>query len=639
MRSAPAWIRRVVVGGVSTLTACTLGFVGLLSEAQPAGATSSFGITQIAGANRFATAAAIAAAAFPSGAATVVVANGLATNLSDSLAASYLAAQENGGGGAPILLVNPDSLPPETASALVALKAKNVVIVGGTGAVDATVATALANSGKVTVTRVGGADRFATADAVDSQLGMTKVGTVGNKRYAVVADGQDANLVDALGASAVAYAGPFPLLLVNGATAMLSSADLAVLKADAITDVVLVGGTAAIGSQLATQLTAVGVASVEEGGANRSATSFALADYAINALGFSSGRFDIASGDPAHLVDSLAAGPFGGAIKAPTLITSSVNDPGSATNFATEHAATESLADLIGGSGSVDATAEAAIVAAARAGQTPPTGPPTLTAAKLTATVAATSASSSSGGPAAGTTVQYVFNQNVAADTLKAGAFHVYTASDGEGSATSAVVDPTNANAVDALFTTAGSADLTTAVGAAALALATVGGSGDGAVGPAVTLPISGLLSSNPSGANLVISNPDGSEPIGSATSSVTPGTVAAPQLKKVALITAATGSGATGAVFYFTQPVTNLMVGGLHLYDLNRTALTCTTAAALVAGGDSVTCTAFTTDSAGFPAASAAQVAAAVLGTADSGAVTGPTAPNANKNPEGAFS
>lgn len=348
-----------------------LGSAGVTAGA--AGATSSFAITALAGPNRFATAAAIAAKTFPQGTATVIVASGLAANVSDSLAASYLAAQENGGAGAPILLVSSTGVPPETVAAIAGLRATHVVIVGGSGAVSADVASALSNGGALGVTRVAGADRFATADAVDSQSPMTRVGSVNAKSYAIVADGVDASLVDALGASPIAYAGPFPLLLVNGPSATLSSTDLGLVASARITNVVLVGGSAAIGPQVASQLGAAGISSVRVAGPDRSATSAALADFAIATFGFSDTHFNVASGEANHLVDSLSGGPHGGSEKAPTLITSSIDNAGPVVGFAAAHTTTETGAHLFGGPASVDATAAAAIVAAAT--DTLPPGP------------------------------------------------------------------------------------------------------------------------------------------------------------------------------------------------------------------------------------------------------------------------
>lgn len=492
-------MRRLVVGGVSAVTLAGVGVVGL---SVPASATSTFSVTRLAGPDRFATAAAIAAAAYPKGAATVILASGLAANISDSLAASYLAGQLNGGAGAPILLTNPTSLPASTTAALKSLGATNVIVVGGSAAVaDSVIATLSAAPYNLSVTRVAGPNRFATSMALDTVVGDMTVGTAGGstaagpttvttngvtlsssaavpggtvtgilanpssvsaltvsgagltnqaltvnattgafsfvvpastpagastlvftttaangtgntqgttvltinpangstvsgQKFAIVADGQNANLVDSLGAAPVAFADHFPILLVNGPTGTLSPAQLAFLKSEGISsDVLVVGGTAAVGTAVYAQLTANGQTPINVAGTNRSATSMALADFAINNFGFSTTTFDIASGDQGHLIDSLSGGPYGGTRTppAPTLITASVTDPGSVTAFATEHAGTEQSAVIFGGTAAVASTVKADIIAAGQ------------TAAPLTAgSVTVTTSSTPIGGTVAG---------------------------------------------------------------------------------------------------------------------------------------------------------------------------------------------------------------------------------------------
>lgn len=473
MRSTPAWMRRLVVGGVSAVTMAGVGVVGFTG---PAGATPSFTINTLAGPNRFATAAAIATAAYPKGAATVVLAGGLEANISDSLAAGYLAGQLNGGAGAPILLSEPGSLPPETLAALKTLGTTNIIVVGGSAAVGDSVVSTLQGD-KYSVSRVAGSDRFATSQALDTVAGDTTIGTVGGtpsapasspttngvtlnsasvaaggtvagtltnptgfstltvalpggtqtltvnqttgafnftipatqvsgafnlvftatptngaatttgttvltvnpangnnfsgQKFAIIADGQDANLVDSLGSSPVSFADHFPVLLVNGPTGTLSAAQLAFLKASGVsTDVLIVGGTGAVGSQVQTQLVANGQTPINVAGSDRSSTSQALADFAIDTLGFSTSTFDIASGAPGHLIDSLAGGPYGGTRTppAPTLITTDVTNPGAVTAFALEHEGTETSATVFGGTDAVAASALATITAA---GQSP----------------------------------------------------------------------------------------------------------------------------------------------------------------------------------------------------------------------------------------------------------------------------
>ncbi|MGH7697879.1 MAG: beta strand repeat-containing protein [Candidatus Dormibacteria bacterium] len=355
-----------------------VGVVGLTGSA---GATSSFSISRLAGPNRFATAAAIAAAAYPKGAATVILASGLGGNISDSLAASYLAGQLNRGAGAPILLTNPKSVPAETKAALKSLGATHVIVVGGSAAVSDSVVVALQGL-KLSATRVSGADRFATAAAIDSVSGSDAVGTASGgayagQRFAIIADGQDANLVDSLGAAPVAFADHFPILLVNGPNGKLSSAQLARLKSlGPNSDVLILGGSGAVGTQVAAQVTANGQNPVNVAGANRTETSQALADFAIDNLGFGATSFDIASGDPAHLIDSLSGGPYGGvqAPPSPTLITTDVDNPGSVASFATEHAGNEASAVVFGGTAAVSLASLTTITTAGQPAVPQPAG-------------------------------------------------------------------------------------------------------------------------------------------------------------------------------------------------------------------------------------------------------------------------
>ncbi|MBR7007096.1 MAG: leucine-rich repeat protein, partial [Ruminococcus sp.] len=85
--------------------------------------------TRLAGAGRYETAVEISKAGFPDGSDTVVLAYGL--NYADALAGVSLAKAKN----APILLTNLKTLPAETLAEIKRLKAKNVIILGGTGAV------------------------------------------------------------------------------------------------------------------------------------------------------------------------------------------------------------------------------------------------------------------------------------------------------------------------------------------------------------------------------------------------------------------------------------------------------------------------------------------------------------------------
>ncbi|HEX9766486.1 MAG TPA: cell wall-binding repeat-containing protein, partial [Nitriliruptorales bacterium] len=101
-------------------------------------AYASDGLSRWAGADRYATAAAVSAAVFPGGADVVFVATG--ANFPDALAGGP------GGGvlGGPILLTGRDSVPQVTLSELARLAPSRIIILGGPGAVADAVADQLA---------------------------------------------------------------------------------------------------------------------------------------------------------------------------------------------------------------------------------------------------------------------------------------------------------------------------------------------------------------------------------------------------------------------------------------------------------------------------------------------------------------
>ena len=188
-------------------------------------------ITRQAGADRYATAAAVSAATFAPGVPTAFVATG--ANFPDALAAGPIAARAGG----PVLLTTGASLPPATAGELARLKPQSIVVLGGPGVVSDEVVEALrsfATNGQVT--RVWGADRYGTAASASAATFATGV------PVAYVATG--ANFPDALAGGVAAGREGGPILLVRrdalpGATA----AELARLRPARI---VVIGGTGAV---------------------------------------------------------------------------------------------------------------------------------------------------------------------------------------------------------------------------------------------------------------------------------------------------------------------------------------------------------------------------------------------------------
>jgi len=162
----------------------------------------SVAVHRIAGPDRYATAAALSASAFPHGADTAFVATGAL--FPDALSAAPAAAQRS----APVLLVAPDRVPAATTSELQRLGIDTIVIVGGPAAVSTAVEAQL---GSIAATiRWAGANRYATAAAVSREIFDPGVGMI------YVATGAD--FPDALAAGAAAAASGGPVLLVGNNT-------------------------------------------------------------------------------------------------------------------------------------------------------------------------------------------------------------------------------------------------------------------------------------------------------------------------------------------------------------------------------------------------------------------------------------
>lgn len=113
-------------------------------------------VTRLAGADRYATAA-NAAMTYPSGVQTAYIATG--SDFPDALAGASRA----GALSSPVLLTRTDNLPASTAAALTHLDPDNIVVLGGTEAIDDDVLAALEAYTDGTVTRVAGTDRYETA--------------------------------------------------------------------------------------------------------------------------------------------------------------------------------------------------------------------------------------------------------------------------------------------------------------------------------------------------------------------------------------------------------------------------------------------------------------------------------------------
>jgi len=147
--------RIVIVGGVEAVSEVVAGQLQAYTS-QPVG--------RLAGANRFATAAAISSATFNPGVPAAFIATGRA--FPDALAAGPAAIEMRG----PVLLTEPGALPDSTRNELARLQPQRIFVLGGPAAVsDAVVAELRGYTGQID--RLAGADRFATAAEIAKALG------------------------------------------------------------------------------------------------------------------------------------------------------------------------------------------------------------------------------------------------------------------------------------------------------------------------------------------------------------------------------------------------------------------------------------------------------------------------------------
>ena len=117
---------------------------------------------RIGGANRFETAAQMSRTRFGSAGTVVLVRY---DDFADTLAAAPLASRLD----APILYTTTPALPTQTADEIRRLGARRIILVGGTGVISSDVEAALRSRG-LSVSRLGGVDRYATAAAVATRV-------------------------------------------------------------------------------------------------------------------------------------------------------------------------------------------------------------------------------------------------------------------------------------------------------------------------------------------------------------------------------------------------------------------------------------------------------------------------------------
>lgn len=289
----------------------------------------SFRLTpeRLAGPSRTLTAIEISKEGWPDGANAVILTRG--DDFPDALAGATLAAAFN----SPILLTDNNSLSPETDSEISRLRPSKVYILGGTGAVSASIETYLASI--YTVKRLAGSSRYDTAAAIASYLhDAGKLKTT----KAVIAYAY--NFPDALAISSWAAYNRVPILL-SDINAIPGATNKALSDLE-ITQTIIVGGPGVISSIVENKLPNP----IRYSGANRYETAVNI----INALDLRTDLIFVATGEnfPDALAGSALAARTGSAmVLVSTTLDSAVQD------FLTEYSGKVSNVYVLGGSGVV----------------------------------------------------------------------------------------------------------------------------------------------------------------------------------------------------------------------------------------------------------------------------------------------
>jgi putative cell wall-binding protein len=252
-----------------------------------------------AGADRYDTAAQVSSHWFVPDVAVAYVASG--ENFPDALAAATAT-------GAPVLLTAKSTLPSTTRTELDRLHPHSIVVVGGTLAIDDSIISALHSYTEGSVSRVAGTDRYATAVELSRQRFPERFDFLNT---VFVATGEA--FPDALTGGPVYPVDAAPFLLVqHDAVPAVVATELARLHP---TNIVVLGGTAAISDATVQALAAAGATVTRRAGADRYATSVVTAQAR-----WSPGvrQLFLAVGDA--FPDALAAEPVAGEVGGPVLL-------------------------------------------------------------------------------------------------------------------------------------------------------------------------------------------------------------------------------------------------------------------------------------------------------------------------------
>jgi putative cell wall-binding protein len=324
--------KRVTTRLVAGLLAVLVAGAGLALTSGSASALQTVTqSTRVSGVDVYATSASAAITSHSGAATASVLVSG--ESYADGLSAAALA----GAVSAPVILTDPDTLKGSTSLAIGQINSTTaaghtVYIVGGTAAVGAGVATSLTDLG-YTVSRVSGADRVATADAVATKIRtLMDFGTNWDSETTVFLT-TARNFADAVAVSGLAWKNKSPILLVEPGDA-LSAGTKAVLDSsvNSIEHVIILGGTAAVSAAVETEVKTIlngaagttAIKTTRVGGTDRYDTAKLLMELrtkstTLNGYGETATNVILVNGTSHQ--DGLSAAALAGAAATMTLLT------------------------------------------------------------------------------------------------------------------------------------------------------------------------------------------------------------------------------------------------------------------------------------------------------------------------------
>jgi putative cell wall-binding protein len=226
-------IKIVVLGGVNAVSDAVVADLKRFSPT----------VTRIGGADRFEVSAAASRAVFAPGTpvptvSRLYIASG--ENYPDALSGSAAAAFKGG----PVLLVTKSGIPATVKTELLRIRPSEIVVLGGTNAVDETVIDELKQDVQSMTSRISGSDRFAVSAKTSA------VFPAGTTKTVFVASGE--NYPDALSGGVAAARNLGPLLLVRSGS--LPDEIKAELRRLQPTKIVILGGASAVGVSVESEL-------------------------------------------------------------------------------------------------------------------------------------------------------------------------------------------------------------------------------------------------------------------------------------------------------------------------------------------------------------------------------------------------